>query len=160
MPDMAGLFKNWNALILAEVLDIVPQSHAAWNTAQKQLKMLLEGLLKLQDPETGLWYQVVDQIDEEGNWCDVSGSAMFTYAFQYALRHQLVKGQAYEQAAARGYEGVVGRAVTNEEGLLDIYGACEGLCVQNKYEDYIHYPQTVDAQEAVCGCLWAATISE
>ncbi|MCI8633463.1 MAG: hypothetical protein HFE64_08325 [Lachnospiraceae bacterium] len=151
---------GWYALILSEVLDIVPKEHMAWETARKQLKMLLDGLLKLQDPASGLWYQVVDRIYEDGNWCDVSGSAMFTYAFQYALKHQLVQGEEYEQAAARGYEGIVQRAVTNEQGLLDIYGACEGLCVQNSYEDYIHYPQTVNGQEAVCGCLWAATISE
>ena len=151
---------GWYALILSEVLDIVPGDHPAWTAAEKQLKELLAGLLALQDPETGLWYQVVDRPGEKDNWCDVSGSAMFTYAFQTALQRKTVQGEAYETAANRGYEGVKGRAVINSQGLLDIYGACEGLCVQNSYEAYVHYPQKVNGQEAVCGCLWAAVASE
>lgn len=151
---------GWYALILSEVLDIVPGDHPACVTAEKQLRELLTGLLALQDPETGLWYQVVDRPGEKDNWCDVSGSAMFTYAFQAALRRKTVQGEAYETAANRGYEGVKGRAVVNGQGLLDIYGACEGLCVQNSYEAYVYYPQKVNGQEAVCGCLWAAAASE
>lgn len=151
---------GWYALILSEVLDIVPREHGAWSTAERQLKLLLEGLMKVQDEETGLWYQVVDQPERAGNWCDVSGSAMFTYAFRYALCKGLVEEEAYVRAAARGYEGVINRTVTNEQGLVDVYGACEGLCVQNSYEDYVQYPQKVNGQEAVCGCLWAAVISE
>lgn len=151
---------GWYALILSEVLEVVPGEHRTWDTVRTQMKLLLEGLLKLQDPETGLWYQVVDQPLRTENWCDVSGSAMFTYAFRYALCRNLVKGEVYEKAAARGYEGVVSRAVENGQGLVDIYGACQGLCVQNSYEDYVRYPQTVNGQEAVCGCLWAAVISE
>ena len=151
---------GWYALILSEILDIVPEDHPAWTTAEGQLKELLKGLLALQDKETGLWYQVVDQPEREDNWCDVSGSAMFTYAFRSALRRKTVRGAAYEEAAARGYEGVLSRAVVNEWGLVDIYGACEGLCVQNSYEAYVHYPQKINGQEAVCGCLWAAAVSE
>ncbi|NBI89398.1 hypothetical protein D3Z45_02060 [Lachnospiraceae bacterium] len=151
---------GWYALVLSEVLDIVPEGHPAWATAEKQLKELLEGLLAVQDGETGLWYQVVDQPGRKGNWCDVSGSAMFTYALRMALRRKTVRGAAYENAAARGYEGMVGRAAVNEQSLVDIYGACEGLCVQDSYEAYVNYPQKVNGQEAVCGCLWAAVASE
>lgn len=52
------------------------------------------------------------------------------------------------------------RVVLNEKGLVDIYEACEGLCVQDSYEAYVHYQQKVNGQEAVCGCLWAAVASE
>jgi Predicted unsaturated glucuronyl hydrolase involved in regulation of bacterial surface properties, and related proteins len=151
---------GWYALILSEILDIVPEEHPAWRTAEKQLKALLKGLLPLQDRESGLWYQVVDRPKERDNWCDVSGSAMFTYAFRKALQKKTVQGAEYEEAAARGYEGVKSRAEVNGQGLVDIYGACEGLCVQNSYEAYVHYPQKVNGQEAVCGCLWAAVVSE
>ncbi len=151
---------GWYALILTEALSIVPREHAAWEAARRQLALLLEGLAKVQDPKTGLWYQVVDEPDRPGNWCDVSGSAMFTYAFRYALDHKLAEGDGYEKAAARGYEGVLGRITADEKGLLDVHGACEGLCVQDSYEAYIHYPQKTNGQEAVCGCLWAATAME
>ena len=85
---------------------------------------------------------------------------MFTYAFAYALQHGLVIDAAYKKCAGRGYEALLKRAVMNENGLIDVYGACEGLCVQKCFDDYIRYPQKVNAQEAVCGCLWAAVASE
>lgn len=150
---------GWYALILSEVLDLAPRAHPVYETAERQLKELLAGLLPVQ-AESGLWYQVVDRPDGPENWCDVSGSAMFTYAFRHALKLGIVKGEAYEQAARKGYEGMKGRIVENEEGLLDVYGACEGLCVQKNYEIYVRYPQTVNGQEAVCGCLWAAIETE
>lgn len=151
---------GWYALILSEALDIVPKHHPAWETARRQLRMLLDGLCGLQDVKSGLWYQVVDQPDRPGNWCDVSGSAMFTYAFCHALDYKLVEGERYRNAAARGYDGISGRIRPDREGLLDVHGACEGLCVQEDYEAYIRYPQKVNGQEAVCGCLWAAIAAE
>lgn len=151
---------GWYALILSELLDIVPREHPAWETARRQLTQLLEGLLAVQSRESGLWYQVVDRPDGKDNWCDVSGSAMFTYALRHALTRGWVNGDAYENAAKEGYRGVAGRLVKNEHGLIDVHGACEGLCVQNTYEDYVHYPQKVNGQEAVCGCLWALTACE
>ena len=150
---------GWYALILSEVLDLVPQEHPAYETAKKQLLELLDGLLKVQD-EGGLWYQVVDRPKGADNWCDVSGSAMFTYAFSHAVQLGVVKGEIYENAAKKGYAGIKSRMIENEEGLLDVHGACEGLCVQNGYEDYVYYPQKVNGQEAVCGCLWAAIAME
>lgn len=147
---------GWYALILSEVLDIVPEEHPAWSAAQKQLLELLEGLLKVQDTG-GLWYQVVDCPDKSDNWCDVSGSAMFTYAFAHALGLGLVKGKVYEEAVKKAFAGIQSRMVVNKDGLIDVYGACEGLGVQNDYEDYVNYPQKINAQEAVCGCLWALT---
>lgn len=150
---------GWYALILSEVLDLVPKEHPAYETAKKQLLELLKGLLGVQD-ESGLWFQVVDRPEDVDNWCDVSGSAMFTYAFRHALQLGLVEGHAYEMAVKKGWEGVKSRMVENEEGLIDVYGACEGLCVQKSYEAYVHYPQKVNGQEAVCGCLWAAIAME
>lgn len=135
---------------------MVPEGHPAYATAQRQLLELLAGLLKVQDAG-GLWYQVVDRPNRPDNWCDVSGSAMFTYAFCHALRLGLVKGEDYEKAARKGWTGVKSRITENAEGLLDVHGACEGLCVQKSYEDYVHYPRKRNGQEAVCGCLWAAT---
>ena len=150
---------GWYALILCEVLDLAPGEHPVRAVAERQLKELLKGLLEVQD-DTGLWYQVVDRPRDADNWCDVSGSAMFTYAFFRGLRSGLVSGEAYERAAEKGYEGIRGRMTENEEGLLDVHGACEGLCVQKSYEDYVYYPQKVNGQEAVCGCFWAAIAAE
>lgn len=159
-PEVWSEGLGWYALILAEIMEWAPKGHPAWQTAQTQLAALLKGLLGVQDEKTGLWFQVVDKPFALGNWCDTSGSAMFIYAMQYAVQKGWVVGAEYRDAVKRAYQGLAGRITPDEQGLLDVWGACEGLCVQNSYDDYIHYPQKVNAQEAVCGCLWAAIASE
>ena len=150
---------GWYALILSETLDLAPCDHPVYETAKNQLLELLSVLLSLQD-ESGLWYQVVDRPDHPDNWCDVSGSAMFTYAYYRALKAGITGGSAYERAAEKGWKGVISRMRENADGLMDVYGACDGLCVQKSYDAYVHYPQKVNAKEAVCSCLWAAVEAE
>ncbi|MHC1771481.1 MAG: hypothetical protein AB9907_07015 [Flexilinea sp.] len=37
--------------------------------------------------------------------------------------------------------------------LWEVCQACEALCIQNSYEDYVRYPQKINAREAVASCL-------
>ena len=60
----------------------------------------------------------------------------------------------------RGYEGILSKAVLNEDGLVDVYDACDGVCVQRSYADYVHYTKSVNAKEAVGSVLWATTVVE
>ena len=43
---------------------------------------------------------------------------------------------------------------------MNIYDACDGLCVQTCYENYVHYPRNVNCKEAVAAVLWAAIAME
>ena len=146
---------GWYALILTEVLDLLPAGYEGKRTVENQLNQLLAGLEKYQNRENGLWRQVVDRTDDVDNWCDTSGSAMFLYTWKWAADKGMVQEETAEPVLRKGYEGLLARIVPGEGGLPDVHTACQGLCVQNCYEDYIHYPKTVNAQEAVCGCLWA-----
>jgi rhamnogalacturonyl hydrolase YesR len=121
---------------------------------------LIAGLKRVQDPKTGRWYQVVDKGDHADTWHDTSGSAMFTYAIQRAVDLGFVSAAEYEDVARKGYTGIISKAKVNEAGLVDIEDACDGVCVQNSYADYIHYPRVVNAKEAVGGFLWATVIVE
>ena len=44
--------------------------------------------------------------------------------------------------------------------MVEILDACDGVCVQRSYEDYINYPRVVNAKEAVGSFLWAAVVVE
>ncbi|OHD67573.1 MAG: hypothetical protein A2177_12430 [Spirochaetes bacterium RBG_13_68_11] len=124
------------------------------------LRELLEGLARVQDPATGLWYQVVDKGDRADNWHDTSGSAMFTYAVQRSVELGVADRGRYSPVAARGWEGVRTKAVAAADGGVDIIDACDGVCVQDNYDAYITYPKVPNAKEAVGGVLWAAAIME
>ena len=151
---------GWYALIVAETLAVLPKDHAQRPEVVDIFRGMAAGLKRTQDPVSGRWFQVVDKGGEPGNWTDNSGSAMFTYAIQRGIELGLLNAREYAPVVAKGYKGIVANAKINDQGLVDIYSACAGLCVQANYAAYINYPRSVNGGEAVAGFLWATTIVE
>ncbi len=159
-PEVWSEGLGWYALILVETLAVLPLDHPRRGSVMTILKELIKGLNRVQDTRTGLWYQVVDKGDQADNWHDTSGSAMFVYAIQRAIDLGYISGEKYSPVVKRGYEGIVSKAMVRDDGLVDIYDSCDGVCVQRSYHDYINYPKVVNAKEAMGGFLWATAIVE
>jgi rhamnogalacturonyl hydrolase YesR len=159
-PEVWSEGLGWYALILAETLSLLPAAHAGREKVRAILQDLVEGLAKVQDAKTGLWYQVVDKGDRPDNWHDTSGSAMFVYAIQRAIELGCARAKRCGTVVQKGYQGILAKARVGKDGLVDIHDACDGVCVQNSYADYVNYPKTVNAKEAVGSVLWATTIVE
>jgi rhamnogalacturonyl hydrolase YesR len=159
-PEVWSEGLGWYALILVETLEALPFDHPERLRVLAILQDLVEGLRKTQDTKIGLWYQVVDKGDQADNWHDTSGSAMFVYAIQRAIDLGFVQAEQYQPVANSGYQGLLGKATIDADGLVDIHNACDGVCVQSSYADYINYPKRVNAKEAVGSVLWATTIVE
>ena len=151
---------GWYALILAETLAVMPKDHPRRGEVADIYTRLAAGLKRTQDPKSGRWFQVVDKGGRADNWTDNSGSAMFTYSIERGIELGLLKKAEYGAVVAKGYVGIVENAKVNGDGLVDIYSACEGLCVQASYDAYINYPKAVNGNEAVAGFLWATAIVE
>jgi len=81
-----GRANGWYAVALVEVLDYLPKEHPGRQALIDQLNYFLEVLPKWADKETGMWYQVLDCPDREGNYQEATCSIMFTYAFLKGLR--------------------------------------------------------------------------
>lgn len=154
-PEVWSEGLGWYALILTETVRALPQEHPDRARLSARLEELLQTLCTLQNAQDGLWLQVVDRPDREDNWTDTSGSAMFIYALSQAPAAPQRRGR-FEQAARRGMEGLRRRAQPDAHGQVDILQACDGLCVQKSYEDYVRYPRCRNAKEAVAAVLWAA----
>ncbi|MBC7255856.1 MAG: glycoside hydrolase family 88 protein, partial [Chloroflexi bacterium] len=136
---------GWYALILIETLAALPADHPQRGVILRIFEDLAEGLRTVQDPSTGLWYQVVDKGYLPDNWHDTSGSAMFVYAMQRAVDLGYLPNEPYASVARKGFEGIMTKAIRRHDGLVDIYDACDGVCVQKSYADYVHYPKVVNA---------------
>lgn len=150
---------GWYALVLVETLDIFPKDHPKRLELEQICRNLMKGLKKVQDPKTGLWFQVVDKGDRSDNWNDTSGSAMFLYAFEKAGELGIIPENQFKRVVEKAYRGILNKAKTNPaDGLIDIVNACDGVCVQTSYDVYINYPQKVNAKEAVAGVLWGSWI--
>ena len=159
-PEVWSEGLGWYALILVEALRVWPLDHPGRAQVMGLLRGLAEGLRRTQDARTGLWYQVVDKGDRADNWHDTSGSAMFVYTLQHAVDLGYLSPQVYGPVVKRGYDGLISKAVIRADGLVDIYDACDGVCVQRSYADYVNYPKRVNAKEAVGSFLWATAVVE
>jgi rhamnogalacturonyl hydrolase YesR len=159
-PEVWSEGLGWYALVVVETLAVLPPDHPQRSEIVAIFRGLAAGLRRTQDPRSGRWFQVVDKADEPGNWTDNSGSAMFTYAIRRGIDLKLLDPEEYGPVAARGCQGIVENAKINAEGLVDVYSACDGVCVQASYADYVNYKQKLNAKEAVAGFLWATAITE
>lgn len=159
-PEVWSEGQGWYALVLSEALAVLPADYPRRAEIVDIFRRLAAGLKRTQDPASGRWFQVVDQGDRPDNWTDTSGSAMFTYMLQKGLDLGLLNPADYAPVVEKAYRGITSFARVNDEGLVDIYGACDGVCVQASYADYINYPRRLNAKEAVGAFLWATALVE
>lgn len=87
------------------------------------LENLVEALAPYQD-ESGMFWQVVDHQEEEGNYLETSGTALIAYAILKAVRLKLLP-DIYEDMGVRALEGIIDKYLTiDDEGNLELGGIC------------------------------------
>jgi unsaturated rhamnogalacturonyl hydrolase len=159
-PEVWSEGLGWYAMILAEVLELLPQDQSGYERLVMQMTKLIDGLEKVQDANTGLWYQVVDKPSHPRNWHDTSGSAMFLYAVKKAGFLGICPKEQCERISEKAFKGLKTKCLIDNEGKANIHDACNGLCVQLNYDAYVDYCRTVNCQEAVAAFFWGCVIME
>ena len=159
-PEVWSEGLGWYALILADVLGVMPREWIQKSSVEEHFILLADCLLDVQDEGCGLWYQVVDKPGFPKNFHDTSGSAMFLYMLKKGVDLGILQGEEYKRSICRAYRGILSKCVKGLDGDIHILDACNGLCVQNHYDVYVDYTKTTDAQEAVAAVLWALVAVE
>ncbi len=119
-----GRAEGWYIWALVDVLEAMPQDHKKRPELVKLLHNVADGLLKYQDVPTGLWYQVLDSPDREGNYLEATASAMFCYNLLRATRLGLLEPY-YRDAALNAYKGILDNfVVTNPDGTITLTKCC------------------------------------
>lgn len=101
-----GRAEGWYAMALVDVLDSLPADHPARDKIIAILRKTARGIVKWQDPQTGLWWQVLDQGGRAGNYQEATASAMFVYALARGVNGGYLS-RNYVPAIQRGYDGIV-----------------------------------------------------
>jgi len=101
-----GRAQGWYTMALIEVLDALPENYARRSEVIDLLVKDFDAILKWQDKESGVWYQVMDSPGREGNYLESTCSAMFTYALLKAYRKGYV-GEKYRDAGIKAYKGMI-----------------------------------------------------
>lgn len=133
-----GRAVGWYAVAILDILDYIPEDHPAVERLKQIEADLLEALVKYQDEETGLWYEVLDKPNEKGNWVESSCTNLFIYSYAKAIRTGVV-GNEYAEVLEKAYKGIEDILYFDDEGYLVIDKVCIGTCIdEGTYEHYIN----------------------
>lgn len=157
-----GRALGWYCMALVEVIDILNQdSRFEDKTLPSILSSVFASLLKVADPETGLWYQVIDCPGREGNYLEATCNAMFAYAMLKGVRLGVLDG-VDEKMACQTYEQMVKTFVTvDDAGVVDLNECCAvaGLggkqMRSGKYDYYVNETIVKNDPKGMGPLIWA-----
>lgn len=150
---------GWYTMALVDVLEFIPPGYKRRGEIINVLTRVADGLRKTQDPETGLWFQVMDSPDKPGNFIETSGSGMFIYSLKKAIDNGYI-GNEYEDVVKKGWAGLKSKVIYNEAGSPVITDAVQGMGVQATYESYISKEKLQNSPHGLCSIMLAASAME
>ena len=156
-----GRALGWYTMALEEVLPFFPEDHPGKAGLQAILEGILATLPKYADPETGMWYQVLDSPGREGNYLEASCSAMFTYAYLKAARLGWAIPDTVDPKAL--YENLVKTFVREDaDGTLNLTQCCAVAGLGGKenrsgtFDYYVHEKVVENDPKGIGPFLWAS----
>lgn len=166
-PNFWGRAMGWYVVAAVDVLDYLPANHKDRAEIIRTLQDASEAIARVQDPVTGLWWQVLDQPNRSGNYLESSASSMFVYALAKASRLGYINGR-YRSVSTRGFDGLVANLVkTAPDGMPSLTNVCQvaglggALRKDGSYRDgsfayYISEPIVADDYKGVGPFIMAA----
>ncbi len=119
-----GRAQGWYTMALVEILDALPADYARRGEVEELLGKSLAGIMRWQDPESGLWYQVMDSPGREGNYLEATASSMFTYAMLRAAKKGYV-GKEYLEHGKKAYQAILDNFIRHHaDGTISLTNCC------------------------------------
>ena len=153
---------GWFVMALVDVLDYLPAHHPGYDTIVDILERAMDALLEVQDPATGLWRQVLDQGNRQGNYFEASGACMIVYAMAKGARTGRLPG-CWLDTARLSYRQIVDHFVrVGDRGEIHLHGTCgvAGLggdpYRDGSYEYYTGEPVVTDEPKGVAAFILAS----
>ncbi len=123
-PNFWGRSIGWWYMALVDALDYIPQQHPARAEMISWIQGLADALPKYQD-KSGLWYQVLDQPEREGNFPEASVTTQCMYAYAKAVNKGYI-GPEYRKVAEKAFNGLKEKLlVENPDGTLTLTRCCQ-----------------------------------
>jgi unsaturated rhamnogalacturonyl hydrolase len=124
-PNFWGRAEGWYAMALVDCLDYLPPTHPEVERINEILRRVADGIARWQDPQSGLWWQVLDQGPRPGNYLEATGSSMFVYALAKGVNRGYLAREKYLPVIQRGYEGLIRDLIrTDRNGAVSLTKCC------------------------------------
>lgn len=123
-PHVWGRALGWYCMAMVDVLDFLPENHPGRDSILNILQPLCKQLVKIQDQESGAWYQVLDCMGQEGNYQETSCTAMFAYTFLKGAQKGYLPAE-YWQHGVKAYDGLNRYFIrTDKDGTISLTRVC------------------------------------
>jgi unsaturated rhamnogalacturonyl hydrolase len=154
-PEFWSRAMGWYMMALVDVLDYIPATHARRGKLIAILKRLSASLIKYQDADEGVWWQVTNKPKQALNYVESSASAMFLYALSKAVNKEYISN-SYKVAATKAYNGIIKNFVrVDEQGKVHYLQAVAGAGLggtpyrDGSYDYYVKEPRRDDDLKAI-----------
>ena len=166
-PHFWARAMGWYVMGVVETLDHFPADHPDRAGIIQTLRDAAEGIARVQDPVTGLWWDVMDQPNRAGNYLEASASSMFAYALAKGARLGYIDA-SYRAVAERGFDGLLSNLVReNADGTVSLINVVQvsglggnprrdGSYRDGSYAYYVSEPVVTDDYKGVGPFILAA----
>ncbi len=152
---------GWFFVSMVEVYPLLKDDHAK-SYLGNLIKELATNLLKYQDEDSKLFYQVIDKKEKVGNYLETSGSVMIAYAYLKAARLNVLD-KSYQENGKNIFDGICKRYLkkTNDSIVLGNICLVAGLGPNDNrrrngtYEYYISEPVVENDAKGVAPFIMA-----
>ncbi len=115
---------GWFAAALVDVIGYIAPGHEDFKNEMISIaRELAHNLIPYVDLETGMLYQVPNQVGREGNYPETSGSAMVAYFFLKGARLGILEYNCCPRGEAI-FQSICDRYLTERDGKLNLGGIC------------------------------------
>lgn len=122
--EIWGRAVGWYAMALVDVLDFFPEDHPKRALLINILQRLAQAVSKVQDEETGLWWQVMDKPHVKDNYREATVSSMLSYSLIKGVNNGYLDPQ-YQEVAQKAYDGILEHFIeVEEDGEVHLHKCC------------------------------------
>ncbi|HVZ62995.1 MAG TPA: glycoside hydrolase family 88 protein [Lacunisphaera sp.] len=126
-PNFWSRAIGWYGMAIVDVLDFMPVSQPEIDQIVGVLRRVADGVVRWQDPTSGVWWQIPNLGTRKGNYLEASGSCMFVYALAKGVNAGYLPREKYEAAILKGYAGLLETFVRkNPDGTIRLTSICQG----------------------------------
>ena len=161
-PNFWARAMGWYGMALVDVLDNFPVNHPKRKALEQILARFAKAVQQVQDPKTGLWWDILNMPGRQGNYTEASASCMFVYALAKGARLHWLP-ESYRAVAKKGFDGITktfmeadAAGLWNLKGTVSVSGLGGNPYRDGSYEYYIKEKVIVNDPKGIGAFLLAA----
>jgi unsaturated rhamnogalacturonyl hydrolase len=151
-PEFWGRAIGWYAMAMVDIMEQLPADHPGRKEILPIYQNLCASLVKVQDHDTAMWWQIMDKPAGPKNYVETSCSIMFAEAMAHGVQRGWL-GPEYLEHARRATRGILNREVDLLEGdRMNIRGTVSVGSLGGDggfYDYYVSVGLTTNDQKAV-----------